>query len=249
MNKTDMVYEYSQEMQIASYEVSAQRQMKLSVVLRMCQEISEKHLDYFGLTFEKMYADGMVFLLITNVANIKRMPRHNEKITLKTHPLGVCGAQFYRDYKFYAEEGLIVDVIQTTVAADAKTHKVLRPKTFIDYGVFNFNKIPREQRIPKLSMPENLPYMGERAIRFSDLDNNCHLNNTIYGDIITDFIPGGVKGVRFSKVHINYINESSLGDKLKIYAVRENGKIFMRGDNSKGTGFTVSADILPINGN
>ena len=248
MNMTDKINEYSKEVCVASYEVGAQRQMKLSVLLRMCQEISEQHLEFFGLSFEKMYSDSMVFLLINNLAKIKRMPKHNEKITIKTHPLGVCGAQFYRDYKFYSEDDLIIDVLQTSIVADAETHKVLRPKAFYDYGVFKCEKISQDKRIPKLVLPENMPLVGERIIRFSDLDYNCHLNNTIYGDIITDFIPGGVKGMRFSKIHISYINESTLGEKLKIYAVKENSKLFMCGNNSKGIGFTVSADILPMDG-
>ena len=243
---SDLVKEYARTVRVASYEVGAQCILKLSVLLRMCQETSEQNLDLLGLSYEKMCADGFVFLLITNRAKIKRMPVHNELLTIKTHPRGVSGAQFYRDFKVYSGEELIVEIMQTSIVADANTHKILRPKIFLDYGIFSQEKIPAEDKIAKVSVPDTLPLVGERPVRYSDLDYNCHMNNTIYGDIIMDFLPGGGDGLQFSEVQINYINESTLGNVLKIYAGEQDGELLMQGVNERGCGFTVSAKLMPI---
>nr|WP_319489582.1 acyl-ACP thioesterase domain-containing protein [uncultured Caproiciproducens sp.] len=248
MNQSDQINEYTREVRVASYEVGAQRLLKLSVLMRMCQETSEQHVDLVGLSYEKMYEDGIVFLLITNQAKIKRMPVHNEKITIKTHPRGVSGAQFYRDFVFYSGAEQIIEVMQTSIIADSNTHKVMRPKKFLDYGVFSGVKVEPENRIAKVVVPEDLPLVGERPIRYSDLDYNCHLNNTIYGDILTDFLPGGAEGNRYAQAQINYVNESTRGEVLKIYAEQKNGKVLMQGVNSRGCGFTASATLLPIDG-
>lgn len=248
MDKTDLIGEFSREVRVASYEVGAQRLLKLSVLMRMCQETSEQHLDVVGLSYEKMYEDGLVFLLITNRMKIKRMPLHNEVVTIKTHPRGVCGAQFYRDFKIYSGGEEIVDVMQTSIAADPQTHKILRPKRFLDYGVFSGKKISAEERILKAEIPEDLPFVGERPIRYSDLDYNCHLNNTIYGDIVTDFLPDGAEGYRYGEVQVNYVNESALGDALKVYAAKEGDRMRMKGVNSRGCGFTATATLLPMDG-
>ncbi len=243
---SDLVKEYSRTQRVASYEVGAQCILRLSVLLRMCQDVSEQNLALLGLSYEKMRADGFVFLLITNRAKITRMPLHNEAVTIKTHPRGVSGAQFYRDFEIYSGEEKIIDVMQTSILADVNTHKILRPKQFLDYGIFTGEKIPEEDRIPKITVPEGLPQVGERTVRYSDLDYNMHLNNTVYCDIITDFLPGGALGRQYSEIQINYITESALGDTLKIYAGEQDGRILMQGVNERGCGFTASAVMKPL---
>jgi acyl-ACP thioesterase len=246
MVDADIVREYVSKRRIASYEVGAQCILKLSVLMRMCQETSGRNLELLGLSYEKMCADGMIFLLITNRAKIKRMPVHGEEITIKTHPRGVCGAQFYRDFKIYSDEELIIDVMQTSITADPNTHKILRPKAFFDYGIYAEEKVPAEERIPKLTIPEQLPCVGERQVYFSDLDYNAHLNNTVYGDILTDYLPGGPFGRQYSEVQINYVTESVLGDVLKIYAQEKDGQVLMQGNNARGCGFTACVTLKPF---
>lgn len=246
MADTELVREYVSKRRVASYEVGAQCILKLSVLMRMCQETSGRNLELLGLSYEKMCADGLIFLLITNRAKIKRMPIHGEEITIKTHPRGVCGAQFYRDFKIYSREELIIDVMQTSITVDPNTHRIIRPKAFLDYGIFGAEKVPEEERIPKLTISEQLPYVGERQIYFSDLDYNSHLNNTVYGDILTDFLPGGPFGRQYSEVQINYVTESVQGDVLKIYAQEKDGAVLMQGNNARGCGFTVSAKLKPF---
>jgi medium-chain acyl-[acyl-carrier-protein] hydrolase len=243
---SDLVKEYIRSVRIASYEVGAQCILKLSVLLRICQETSGQNLELLGLSYEKMCADGLVFLLITNRAKIKRMPMHNELVTIKTHPRGVSGAQFYRDFEFYSGDELLIDVMQTSIIADAETHKILRPKQFFEYGIFSEVKVPAEEKVPKIVVPDDLPFVGERPVRYSDLDYNCHMNNTIYGDIITDYLPGGAAGRQYSEIQINYITESTQGDVLKLYAGERDGRILMQGVNERGCGFTASAKMMPI---
>jgi medium-chain acyl-[acyl-carrier-protein] hydrolase len=243
---TDLAKEYADKRRVASYEVGAQCLLKLSVLMRMCQEISSRNMELLGLSYERMRADGIVFLLITNRIKIKRMPLHGEEIVIKTHPRGVLGAQFYRDFEFYLGPEKIIEVMQTSVIADSNTHRILRPKQFFEYGIFSDEKVAQEDRIPKLSITESLPFLGERPVRFSDLDYNCHLNNTVYGDIITDYLPGGARGRQYEEVQINYITESALGDVLKIYGEERDGQILMQGVNERGCGFTALAKLRPI---
>lgn len=243
---SDLVKEYASTMRVATYEVGAQCILRLSVLLRMCQDVSERNMALLGLGYEKLRADGIVFLLITNQVKIHRMPVHGETITMKTHPRGISGAQFYRDFIVYSGEEKIIEVLQTSVIADGNTHKLLRPKKFLDYGIFSAEKVSEEGRITNLSVPDDLPLVGERPIRFSDLDYNTHLNNAVYADILTDYLPGGAAGRQFAEVQINYVTESRLGDTLQIYAAERDGRIWMKGVNERGCGFTASAVMKPF---
>lgn len=237
----EIVDEYSREAVVGSYDIDPQSLLKLSVLLRMCQETSGEQMDLLGLSYEKLCADGIVFLVITNYVKIKRMPHRSEVLTIQTHPRGTMGAQFYRDFKILCGGELIIEVMQTAICANVNTHKVLRPKQFLDYGIFTGEKTPEDALIKRISVPESLPLRGERPIRYSDLDYNHHLNNTVYADILMDFLPGGAAGRTCLEAQIDYINEAKLGDVLKIYAAEKNNRIFMQGVHERGCGFTASA--------
>ena len=112
------IEEYSRTVQVASYEVGANAKIKLSVLLRMAQETSEQHLGALGIGYERLKADGIVFLFTNYSVSIKRMPVHNDVLTIKTHPCGTAGVQFYRDFVFYADGEEIVRIMQTSVSAD-----------------------------------------------------------------------------------------------------------------------------------
>ena len=64
---------------------------------------------------------------------------------------------------------------------------------------------------------------GVRQIRFSDLDFNGHMSNSIYGNIIEDYLPynyvnnSNMRRKELYKLQINYVKESKLKDDMLIY--------------------------------
>ena len=77
------VEEFSRTVQVASYEVGANEKIKLSVLLRMAQETSEQHLGELGIGYERLKADGIVFLMTNYRLLIKRLPVHNDAADYK----------------------------------------------------------------------------------------------------------------------------------------------------------------------
>jgi acyl-ACP thioesterase len=239
------VKEFEREVCIATYEVSAQSILKLSVMLRICQETSEQHLASLDIGYERLKADGLVFLITRTAVKINRMPVHGEHVVVKTHPCGMVGAQYYRDFLFYSNGEKIIDVMQASVAANTETHKILHPREFQKYGIDPSPNGVTDVRLGKITFPQDLSLQGKRPIRFSDLDYNSHLNNAVYGDIICDYLPNGATGRQFSEIQINYVNESKLGETLQVYAEEKNGVMNMYGDNERGRGFECKAILVP----
>lgn len=239
------VEEYEEELTVAGYEVNADTRMRMSFLLRMCQEISNRHLSKLGLAGEKLWKDGIVFLIMSTKVTVHKMPVLGDKIRLVTHPLGTAGVQFYRDYTFYVNGEEAVSVIQTSVTVDPQTHKIFRPKQFLAYNVFHDGTIPKEKLIGRMKLPEeDLPLLGERPVWFSDLDWNQHVNNSIYADIVMDFLPGGIQGNIIQEFQIQYITESVLGDTLKIYGAEQpDGTILLYGKNERGVGFATQTRV------
>ena len=220
---------------IASYETDVHSELKLSALWRICQEISGRHLTAHGLSYERMKADGKVFLFLCNAAEIARMPRHREPVRFSTWPCGRRAAQFYRRYRLEnAETGeRLVDVNQSSVLVDPAAHKVLRPKEFLDYG-YPIGEAEGEP-LRRLELPEGMEPVGERTVRYSDLDYNGHLSNALYVDFLTDFVPDCPKITEFQ---INYINECRLGDQIVLHGGKdETGRWLVYGEHARGRAF------------
>lgn len=65
--------------------------------------------------------------------------------------------------------------------------------------------------------PEDAFPLGQRPIRYSDLDGNRHVNNAVYGDILCDFLPGDWQRSHFLRSAVLlYEHEARLGDTLQI---------------------------------
>ncbi len=236
----DLIAEYTRSLRIPVYDVGPKNTLKFGSALRLVQETSEQHLGLTHVSYEELRSKaGLVFFIISTRVKIHRMPLHSEKVVIKTHPRGRGGAQFYRDFKFYAEDGsLLIDVMQTTILADAETHKIHRPQELRPFGIYPEFNVEQEERMERFRVPESLPKAGERRVFHSDLDANGHMNNSVYGDVVSDFIPDSIRD-RAETVQINYISETPEGDVLKIIAGEENGYYLMRGDNAAGTSFTA----------
>ncbi|WP_416201294.1 MAG: Acyl-ACP thioesterase [Thermocaproicibacter melissae] len=238
----EIINEYSRSLNVPVYDVGPTNTLKFGSALRLVQETSEQHLNVMHAGYETMKKTaGLVFFIISTRVHIFHFPGNGEPITIKTHPRGRGGAQLYRDFKFYDAKGdLLLDVMQTTVLADAVTHKVQRPQALKQFGFYPEDIVEPENRMERFSVPDGLPLLGVRRVFYSDLDANGHMNNSVYGDIVWDFLPPDVRR-KAHTIQINYLREVNEGKDLEISGEKIGGKFFLRGDCDGSVRFTASA--------
>lgn len=233
--------EYTQQVKLATYDIDANNTLRPSALLRYCQEACELHLACYGLTHEKMMKDGIVFVFTRAGATIHRWPGQHDPITIVTRARGMVGVQFYRSFDFYCGQEHLAEVLQASVVVSTEEHKLLRPKAFLNYGVGAGENTG--QKLERMNLPENMPVVGQREIRFSDLDYNGHVNNSVYNDIFCDFIPGGIKGRQLKEFQVHYVLESRENEVLEIQREERDGLIFLRGTNPRGISFEYQGKL------
>jgi len=120
-------------------ECDIRQKMSISNIMRHAQQMGSDHLEQFGLDYNQMVRDGMVFLVAKQLITIHRRPSFGEKLLLTTIPRKPKGAQFIRDTLFETEDGeRLIDVSIAWLLADPQTHKILRPSMFDVYGLEMF---------------------------------------------------------------------------------------------------------------
>lgn len=174
-------------------ECDIRKKMSLSNVMRHAQQMGSEHLVQFGLDYNRMADDGMVFLVAKQLMKIHRRPAFNEKLVLTTIPRKPKGAQFIRDTLFETEDGeRLIDVSIAWLLADPQSHKILRPSVFDRYGLEMFPNDGETITRYRIHCPVGTGTSHLRQVRFSDLDYNGHMNNAVYASVVLDALPPDV---------------------------------------------------------
>lgn len=198
-------------------EADLYRRMKLSAVLRHMQDAAGRHLDSLGYSYEKLMEKHQVFLLSKMEILFEGSPMPEQEVTVRTRPHPAKGACFLRETQLEANGNPLIFGNAAWILADNETHRVLRPSAFdwdYPFDPAEFNSDIARKRIPE---PENTLLLGERQIRYSDLDGNRHVNNAVYGDILCDFLPADwMSAFPLHRVSLLYEHEAFLGDRLQI---------------------------------
>ena len=240
--QTDFTAEYHRSLIVPSYDVGPGNTLKLGSAMRLAQETGEQHLDRLGVGFEDLRKqNGLVFFMVSARIKISRFPSHRESVRISTRPCGQNKAENYRDFRFFgAEDELLLSLMQVTVLADAETHRVRRVHDIQGFGPGAICAVKPDDLCRRIRAPKGLTLLGERRVFHSDLDANGHMNNAVYGDIVSDFLPAEARSSE-REIEINFIGEVSEGDVLRISGGREKGKYFLIGNTDSGVSFTASS--------
>lgn len=201
------------------YDCDSNNQLKISAAMQLMQQASSEQLEYLGCSVEKLFAEDMVFLLSKMCVNVHRMPVCSERLVVGTAPTKPRGARFVREFVIDSPGGeRLLSAFSLWILVNPATRKILRPRSFpylLPYQESQLQTIIGDVSLPKehgcsetsLSIP----------VRYSHLDVNQHVNNTVYADFICDALPYDRLSERGIKLMvISFQQEAKWGDVVDI---------------------------------
>lgn len=185
-------YTYVFETEVPYYQCDVQGKMKLSWLLKVMERAAGDHLTHLGLPYETLYQEGIVFLLSKAGVRLYRCPTAADVLRVETAPQSVRGAQYNRQIQVFAEADgeLLAEIHTVWFMADPVERKILRPDKF----THKLETVPPEEAMEPFG-GARFRVTGEEqesrdfTVQYSHLDVNGHLNNTVYGDLVTDLLP------------------------------------------------------------
>lgn len=240
-NESKMQKEYT----VLSYDGDRQRMAKISCLQRWMQDAADAHCTHFGCDYltlnEKLRA---VFVLVRSSLNIIKPITLENTYSVTTWSKGYRGAQFYRDFCFQDKDGQVCAVCGTAWAVmDPVTHRLRRPAD-LNFPIKECHDEVQGVRLEKLVMPE-LQYVGDKIVRYTEIDANDHLTNWVYADIITNFLPS-MEGKRIAEMDMTYVSEAYENEVIKIFLAQKDGAYFMRGEHPRGRCFEARCRLEDI---
>lgn len=174
------------------YDCDCTNRLKISSAMKYMQQTSSEQLEYLGFSPDKLYSESMVFLLSKMCIKVHRMPLCSEELVVGTAPTIPRGARFVREFIIDSREGeRLISALSLWVLVDPGSRKILRPQQFpypIPFQSSQLTAIIDDIALPK-GLKEKAECLTEIPIRYSHIDSNSHVNNTVYADFVCDVLP------------------------------------------------------------
>ncbi len=223
------------------FDCDNRNEMRISAAIRCMQRCSCEQMIRLGIPLEKLIAEGMSLILTKICIKVHRMPLCNEPLIVGTIPVRAVGIKYQREYFIESDSGeRLISAFSYWILIDPPTRKLVRPSQFPydwdlrpSWGEEIIGDIP----FPKTNVPETI--RATIPIRYSDIDWNDHVNNTIYADFVCEALLDDIRANRKIDVFsIRFKTESLLGDRICVSSeTLEGGECYLLGRHERGICF------------
>ena len=208
---------YSEPRTLDTYSCDQHREAKLSGILQITQDAGKRQMDIDKPSYEELQDQGKALMLSRLDLKIYDRIYCDEPVTVLTCACGNSRATFPRMYYVEKDGKLMAEVTSQWALVDMETRKILKADEadFSNFYMGEYKELfDRKFKIPKDAGFETV---GAHRVSYSNLDNNGHMNNTFYADVLCDHIPELEAGThRVSGLRIHYSKEAPLGDVITI---------------------------------
>ncbi len=187
---------HSEWFNIYGFQIDAEGVATVQSLCEYMEEAAGNHAANLGLSMERLYSEGVAWILSRLQVIPEKLPLLNSRICVETWPVGVEGLQYRRDFIVRNEDGSVAArAASHWVVMNMESRRVGRVPSFIaEVSLYNPATVLEDRKIrPPVPGAEH-ENCSFRA-RLVDVDRNRHVNNIRYMDFVlesADMAPGAV---------------------------------------------------------
>ena len=211
-----MEYTFQKTYPVIASAVDRFDRLKLSQLLNVIQQAAGDHCILLGAHREALMEKGLFWAVLRHRVQITRLPKCGETLTVQTWPMPTTRTAFPRSTVAWDAQGNeCFRAISLWILMDEKSRAMVLPgKT--DVAV-DGALLGGELTLPGSIVPRPLGNNHSRAVRFTDLDVNGHMNNCRYMDWVTDILPSAFHGQNEPREFtVCYLSEATENENLSL---------------------------------
>lgn len=222
---------------ITSSEVDIYGNCRPAAFLSFFQDLATEHSEIFHTDWHNLFREyHAIWMLVRVWYQIRRPLNMGEELTIRTWQRGTGGLIVYRDFDLYVGEEQVGEAVSAWVVADAETRKMLRPGSLERLAAAPVPEQVKEKQLKLIRTPKNRKLVYTRTVRYSDLDQNGHMNNTKYADVLMDALSvADMKGRFVSAMQLNYSMECLAGETMNVSRELGENACYIDGCSEDGT--------------
>lgn len=182
--------------------------------MKYLQDTAYCQMETDGPSYDELFNEGLAFILSRIRILFFAPVRTHETVTSSTWSCGGRAASFIRCYGMEKDGVEIARGKSVWALYDFKAGKLKRYSDVqLNYGIDEEADVDLPHRPEFAGEPVLL---GAKRVYYTDVDQNRHMNNTRYADMLWNFLPDH-DDKRITSLDISYLNEAPLGCELEIY--------------------------------
>ena len=220
---------------VAWQDVNARGEIKTAALSNMLQEMAWLHAEQIGVGYDKLFKEGMAWVISRFRLKILQAPGWLDEISIKTWPSGLNKFFANREFQVYDAAGEIIALASSAwLIIDFNSRRLMKPEVLYSLEDAYEPDRPFEEDLQKLHPPQEAREMGTYPVLFSDLDKNQHVINTKYIEKSIDALYQLTDVKEVHEIFMDYQHETMKGDSLQLFTSFEDGIFCCQGVNSKG---------------
>ncbi len=211
---------FDERFKVCTWDVDRADRLTLAAAFNYFQDAAGHHASDLGVGTEYMREHGQVWILSRMSARIDYRPGWGARLRARTWPRGTDRLFAVRDYELWDEAGTRIGVGRSAwLIVDAATFRPRRPEELAAGLPSNDGLEALPGGGQAIRQSEGLSPVASRAVAYSDLDYNGHMNNARYVQWIQDALdPDELAAAPSLRLDINYLSEMLPGEAGDIYA-------------------------------
>ncbi len=215
------------ECRVDSHDLDYNGVARASALMRFMQESANSQCLHMGPSLESLRDErGLAFLLSRFSAGFYATVYPYDNLIAETWGVESRGFSFQRCYRIWRGESIVAEAVAIWALVDIQNRRPVRVSEYtpgFDYEEMLTLDTPSRIVFPTASP---LRLVGEHTVSYGETDQNMHMNNTRYSDMLCDAVD--MKGQRIYRMSFNFLNEARLGETVNIYAAHQKEDDFFR---------------------
>jgi medium-chain acyl-[acyl-carrier-protein] hydrolase len=200
---------------VRSYETDFLRRLKPVSLLNYFQDAASSHATRLGFSVADLLQNNFTWMLSRYQIRVFRYPFEGEEILVRTWRSAVDGYHALRDFEIIDSQDRPLAVASSSwLIVNLESRRPVRIKAAVeDFPVHASRSFPDDFiAFPKReNYDRELPFL----VRMGDLDQNRHVNHTVYLEWAIEAIPTDVLQTCLpAEIHIAYRGEAVYGGRI-----------------------------------
>ncbi len=179
---------YEKDYYLSDMHSDAFGRAKPAALLSFAQDIAGEHAAILGGGWAQLQEKKLFWAVTRHRMEIFCPPKTGETLRIKTWPMVTTRVAYPRCVEGYRKDGrLLFRIVSLWVLMDTEKRSLVLPgRSGVEIRGCNFGT---EGAAPHSILPGHYENNTCRAVSYSDLDRNQHMNNTRYLEWINDLLP------------------------------------------------------------
>ncbi len=194
---------------------------RLTSLMQYVQSCAQAQLTYNGMSYEQLRNMHRAFIISKVKLEFDETIRAYDNLEAVSYPCDSRGYSFLRCYALEKDGRTVGRAVSIWALIDTETHSLVRVNNF-ELGLTTHE--PHSLSLSRFSLPQELCEVGRYEVRYQDVDQNMHMNNTAYPNMYSNYLP--LDNRRIKSISINYVNEAKMGTTLIVQKYQADKDLF-----------------------